>query len=68
MGVGFRTFTLAAALGIAIYNLAFLAVGHALRDSAHDPLATGLVVAGCLVGVELLVFALIKYRKRAQQS
>ncbi len=41
MRVGFRVFTLAAALGIALYNLAFLTVGHLLRSSGHDPLIRG---------------------------
>lgn len=60
MRVGFRRFAAAAALGIAVYNLAFLLVGHALRGSGHDPLMTGLLVAGMLVVVEGAVFAFIR--------
>jgi alkaline phosphatase len=68
MRIAFGQFASAAALGIALYNLAFLLVGHALRDSAHDPLKTGLLVAGVLIVVELAVFALIRRRSDRRRA
>lgn len=68
MRVGFRVFTLAAALGIAVYNLAFLTVGHLLRSSGQDPLTTGLVVAGVLVAVEFLILLVLRRRSRLRAA
>ncbi|WP_306225064.1 DedA family protein [Bosea beijingensis] len=61
------TFLIAAAIGIAIYNFAFLVVGFALRDTSSDPVEIGLWVSLGLIVVEgAAVYVMRRYRRRPE--
>jgi len=58
------TFLIAAGIGIALYNLSFLALGFALQGRAADPVEVGLLVSAVLIVVEVAaVYVLRRYRR-----
>lgn len=48
-------FLAATSIGTLIWNMPFLSLGYALRDSGHDPVGVGFWVAMALVGAEVAI-------------
>jgi len=63
-----RAFVAAAAIGIVIWNMPFIALGYALRGSGHDPVSIGFWVAAGLIAVEAAIILGLRLYKRSIAS
>jgi alkaline phosphatase len=60
-----RTFVTATAIGTLIWNMPFLSLGYALRDSGQDPVSVGFWVVAILIAVEVAIILGLRSYKRA---
>jgi alkaline phosphatase len=60
-----RAFVAATAIGTVIWNMPFLSLGYALRDSGQDPVSIGFWVVAILVAVEVAIILGLRFYKRA---
>lgn len=63
------SFTVAAAIGILLWNTPFLVLGHLLRGGGRDPIDVGFWVSIVLIGAEMAIaFGIRRYGKIARWS
>jgi alkaline phosphatase len=64
----FRAFTLAAVLGIILWNTPFLTLGYVLHRSGRDPIEVGFWVSAILIAVEALILLSLRARRKNAQA
>lgn len=63
-----RAFLAATSLGTLIWNMPFLSLGYALRDSDRDPASIGFWVAIVLIATELTILLGLRFFSRPALS